>query len=182
MYVEFLANPTCCYLTVVYDFDLCRFQNSYLDTYTWCCSSVAMATPLWTAHCECPEHVRLELDILVRSLPPLFLSSPVYGEVFDNRDTCHERFQGWPLSQGFAIVRKSGSLKQARPRFEFRCIHHGNDTLSTRKLEEHVERDEEDHITTQRKQEATSINVRNCFYLICLRINKSIGMVLANMA
>jgi hypothetical protein len=72
------------------------------------------------------------------------------GEVFDNPDVCKERLQGWALSQGFAIVQKSGSLKSARPRFEFRCIHHGDKTANTHQLEEHVERDEEGTITSRR--------------------------------
>jgi hypothetical protein len=133
-----------------------------------------MATDHWTGHPGCPEHVHPELEARVKSLPPLFLSCPANGEVFDNPDNFQERLQGWALSQGFAIVRKTGSFKQARLRFEFRCIHHGDNTLNTRKLEEHVERDEEDHITTRRKQEATSINARNCPYLIYLSC-KQIG-------
>jgi hypothetical protein len=48
-------------------------------------------------------------------------------------------------------MRKSGSLKQARPRFDFRCIHYGDDTADTRKLEKYIERDEEDRITSRRK-------------------------------
>lgn len=90
------------------------------------------------------------------------------GEVFDNPDVCKERLQGWALSQGFAIVQKSGSLKSARPRFEFRCIHHGDKTANTHQLEEHVERDEEGTITSRRKQEYTTINARSCPYLVVL--------------
>jgi hypothetical protein len=117
-----------------------------------------MATVLCLAHPECPEHVKAELELRVRSLPSSFLVAPVDGEVFENAALCQERLQGWALSQGFAIVRKSGSIKQARSRFDFRCIHHGNDTLDTRQLEKHVERDEENQITSRRQQEATSIN------------------------
>ncbi|ERF71028.1 hypothetical protein EPUS_03308 [Endocarpon pusillum Z07020] len=127
-----------------------------------------MATPLWTAHPECPEHVKAQLEARVRSFPSSFLLAPVDGEVFENPDICQERLQGWALSQGFAIVRKSGSMKQARPRFEFRCIHHGDNTLDTRHLEQHVERDEENRITSRRKQEATSINARSCPYMVYL--------------
>ena len=133
-----------------------------------------MATVLWLAHPECPEHAKAELELRVRSLPSSFLVAPVDGEVFENAALCQERLQGWALSQGFAIVRKSGSMKQARPRFDFRCIHHGNDTLNTRQLEKHVERDEENRIASQRQQEATSINARSCLYLIYLAF-KQIG-------
>ena len=65
-------------------------------------------------------------------------------------------------------------MKSACPRFEFRCIHYGDDTANTRELETHIERDEEDNITSCRKQEATSINARSCPYLIML-IQKQVG-------
>ena len=110
-----------------------------------------MATLPWSAHPECPDHVKSDLEARVRSFPPSFLLAPVAGEVFDNPDVCKERLQGWALSQGFAIVQKSGSLKSAKPRFEFRCIHYGDKTANTRQLEEHVERDEEDTIISHRK-------------------------------
>lgn len=87
-----------------------------------------MAAPLWTAHPECSEHVKSDLEARIRSFPPSFLLTPVAGEVFDNPNLCKERLQSWTLSQSFAIVQKSGSLKTAKPRFEFRCIHHGDDT------------------------------------------------------
>ena len=127
-----------------------------------------MASSLWTAHPDCPAHVKSELETRVRSLPPSFLAPPAVGEVFENPDLCQERLQGFALSQGFVIIRQSGSLKQARPRFEFRCIHHAAHTRNTRQLESHVERDEEDNIITRRQQEYTNINARNCPYLVTL--------------
>jgi hypothetical protein len=133
-----------------------------------------MATPLWIAHPDCPEHIKSELEARVRSFPASFLLPLIAGEVFENPDTCQERLQGWALSKGFIIVRKSGSLKQARPWFDFRYIHHEDDTADTRKLEKHVERDEKDRITSRRKQEATNINARSCLYLVFLSY-KQIG-------
>jgi hypothetical protein len=65
-------------------------------------------------------------------------------------------------------------MKSTRPRFEFRCIHHGDDTVNTRELERHIERDEEDNITSRRKQEATNINARSYPYLIML-VRKQVG-------
>ena len=56
----------------------------------------------------------------------------------------------------------------AHPRFTFRCIHHGTATLNTRGLEDHVERDEDDNITSRRKQEATNIKARDCPYFLWL--------------
>jgi hypothetical protein len=125
-------------------------------------------TALWTAPPDCLQHVKIELETPVRSFPPSFLLAPVDGEVFENADLCRERLRGWALSQGFAVVRTSGSLKQKQPQFEFRCIHHGPETSDTRKLEKHVERDEEGRTTSRRKQEATNINARSCRYLIIL--------------
>ena len=133
-----------------------------------------MATAPWTAHPHCPAHLRGEVEAHVRALPSAFLNEPLSGEVFDNVELCKERLQGFAFAQGFAITQQSGSMKQARPRFDFQCIHHGNSTRNYRKLEEHVERDEEDKITSRRKQEATTINARNCPYLIYLAF-KQIG-------
>jgi hypothetical protein len=127
-----------------------------------------MATPLWSAHPECPEHIKSDLEARVRSFPPSFLLAPIAGEVFDNPDVCKERLQGWALSQSFAIVQKSGSLKSVKPRFEFRCIYHGDKTANTHQLEEHIKRDEEGITTSHRKQEYTTINARSCPYLVVL--------------
>ncbi|ERF69261.1 hypothetical protein EPUS_03965 [Endocarpon pusillum Z07020] len=133
-----------------------------------------MATAPWTAHPHCPAHLRGEVEARVRAFPPAFLNEPSNGEVFDNVELCRERLQGFAFAQGFAITQQSGSMKQARQIFYFHCIHHGNSTRNYRKLEEHVERDEEDNITSRRKQEATAINARNCLYLIYLAF-KQIG-------
>ena len=96
---------------------------------------VAMATPLWTAHPECSEHVKAQLEARVRSFPSSFLFISVNGEVFENPDICQERLQDWVLSQGFTVVRKSNNMKQARLRSDFHCIHHEDNTLDTRHLE-----------------------------------------------
>jgi hypothetical protein len=65
-------------------------------------------------------------------------------------------------------------MKQARPRFYFRCIHYGDSTGNWRQLEEHVSKNEENVVTTRRKQEATNINARDCPYFIYLAF-KQIG-------
>ena len=134
-----------------------------------------MTTSLWTAHPDCPEHIKTEFETRIRSFPSSFLSAPTAGEVFDNPDICQERLQGWILSQGFTIIRKSDNVKTVRPRFEFRCIHHEVDIQNDRQLKKYVKRDEEDRITNRRKQEIININVRNCLYYICLiykQVNK----------
>ena len=59
-------------------------------------------------------------------------------------------------------------MKQTRPRFDFRYIHHKGDIENTRKLENYVIRNEENTIISRQKQEIISINVRNCSYFIYL--------------
>ena len=132
-----------------------------------------MATP-WTAHPHCPAHLRGEVEARVRAFPSSFLEEPANGEIFDNVELCRERLQGFAFSQGFAIVQTSGTMKMTRPRFYFRCIHHGAATANWRKLDEHVERDEDGVITSHRTQEATNINARDCPYFIYLSF-KQIG-------
>jgi hypothetical protein len=56
-------------------------------------------------------------------------------------------------------------MTAARKRFEFRCTHHGDDTIDSRKLERRVE---EDKIISRRKQETTNTNVRGCLYYMTL--------------
>jgi hypothetical protein len=48
-------------------------------------------------------------------------------------------------------------LKQARPWFDFRYIHHEDDTADTRKLEKHVERDEKDRIVKKENRRKRKI-------------------------
>ncbi|KAF7508230.1 hypothetical protein GJ744_009527 [Endocarpon pusillum] len=136
--------------------------------------ATAPCTAPWTAHPHCPAHLRGEVESRVRAFPPSYLVEPTNGEVFDNVDLCQERLQAYAFAQGFAIARKSGSMKQARPRFYFYCIHHGVSADNWRHLEEHVERDEENKITSRRKQDKTNINARNCPYHIYLAF-KQIG-------
>ena len=133
-----------------------------------------MALPVWNAHPNCPAHLRGAIEQRVRALPAHFLEEPEAGEVFGDVDLCQERLQGWALSQGFAIARLSGSMKQVRPRFYFRCIHHGKETANTRNLEEHVDRNKEGKITTRRQRESTNINARDCPYFVYLSY-KQIG-------
>jgi hypothetical protein len=99
---------------------------------------LAMAMLLWTAYPGCPEHGKPELERRVRFLPSSFLLPPVAGELIVNGDRCQERLQGWALSQGFAIVRTSESLRQARPRFDFHYIHYREDTVNIYKLKKYI--------------------------------------------
>jgi hypothetical protein len=45
-------------------------------------------TALWTAHPDCPEHVKIELKTRVQSFLSSFLLASVGGELFKNADVC----------------------------------------------------------------------------------------------
>jgi hypothetical protein len=70
------------------------------------------------------------------------------------------------MSRGFAVVLRSkeaGNVDRGTPmRVRWQCIHHGNETANKRGLEEHVERDEEGKITSQRKEEHTYVSQMSC--------------------
>jgi hypothetical protein len=110
-----------------------------------------MEPPLWTAYAHCPAHLRGEVEARARGLPLSYLVAPANGEVFDNIELCQERLQGFAFAEGFAIVRLSGSIKQARPRFNFYYIHYSHSTANKKKLEEYIKKNNKDCITLRRK-------------------------------
>jgi hypothetical protein len=55
-------------------------------------------TNLWTAHPECPEHVKIELKTGVQSFLSFFLLVPISGKVFDNADVSQKCFKGGPIT------------------------------------------------------------------------------------
>jgi hypothetical protein len=76
---------------------------------------------------DCPSPLpcpppRGEVEARVWAFPPEFLKEPVSGEVFDNLELCRERLQGFAFTEGFAIVQKNGSMKQAHPRFSISIV------------------------------------------------------------
>jgi hypothetical protein len=115
LFVAFIAAPNIDAILNIVILSLLS-PLSHLEYSPFLVFSSAMASFLWTAHSEFPEHLKKNLEARVRSLPSSYLLRPVAGEVFENSDLCQERLQGWAMSQGFAVVRTSGSLKQARPR------------------------------------------------------------------
>lgn len=174
MYVTILTLPNTLHIHCRCDFELAVASTIGIEIGILSVDILAMAMLLWTAHPGCPEHVKPELERHVRSLLSFFLLSPVADELFVNADVCQERLQGWALSQGFAIVRTNGNVKQVRPRFDFRCIHHGEDIANTCKLEKHIIKDEKNIVVSRRKQELININVHSCSYLVYL-VYKQIG-------
>jgi hypothetical protein len=51
-----------------------------------------------------PEHVKPAWLRAIRALPSAWLLAPATGEVFKDKEDCHQRLQGWGLFEGFAIV------------------------------------------------------------------------------
>ena len=103
-----------------------------------------------------PQHQRRAFDRAVAGLPTDFLSFPVTREVFGSKAECKARLQGFALSQGFAVVIGKSS-QDGTPRAEFLCIHHGAMTRSHRELEDEVEKDSEDNITSKRQRGNTQV-------------------------
>jgi hypothetical protein len=107
-------------------------------------------------HYSVPQHQRRAFDRAVTGLPTDFLSFPVTGEVFKSKAECKARLQGFALSQGFAVV-VSKSSQDRTPRAEFLCIHYGIMTRNHRELEDKVEKDSEDNITSKRQRNNTQV-------------------------
>lgn len=66
---------------------------------------------------------------------------PQKDEDFESSRNCFRRLQGYALSQGFAVVPKSGRMKQKSPLLHLKCMHHGKEMRNDRQLELHIERD-----------------------------------------
>ena len=115
----------------------------------------------WQAKPGCAEHHRATVERIANLIPPEWLLPPRTGDVFDNLEHCNRRMRAWAFTQGFDIVRNGGGTK-ANPSYRFRCLYHGNTTRNQRKLEDHVERDEEGRITSRRQKEATNVRQLQC--------------------
>ena len=94
-------------------------------------------------------------------MPASAFLQPYTSETFDSPINALRRLNGYTLSQGFAIVRTSGSEYSKKPYLIMQYIHHRKRTKNVRNLEDHVKRDDKGVITTKRKQEDTSIQARN---------------------
>ena len=123
---------------------------------------------LWQAHPHCPPDACERVERAVRALPTGYLDYPQNGEVFESAEACLRRLQGFALSQGFAVVKASGSLLSKRPRIQYKCVHYGQKTRNTRQLEDHVQRDIEGVITTRRQRQNTQILKKQCPWTVYL--------------
>jgi len=109
----------------------------------------------------CPNHLVDALERAVNALPASWLSPPHTGEVFTTITDCERRLRGFCLAEGFDIVRTGGGTRVA-PGARFSCVFHGKETRNWRKLEDHVERDEDGHIASRRQRELTLTGQLDC--------------------
>jgi hypothetical protein len=123
---------------------------------------------LWRAYPDCPLAACERIERAVRALPPSYLKPPRSGEIFESAEVCLRRLQGFALSQGFAVVKASGSLASKRPRVQYKYVHHGKETRNTRQLENDVQRDDEENITMRRKRQNTLIMKKDCPWAVSL--------------
>ena len=94
-----------------------------------------------------PEHVKPAWLCVIRALPPAWLLAPVTGEVFEGKEDCYQRLQGWGLFEGFGVI-QGRVWKDRTPRQEFRCKLHSTKTLNTCGLEPRKLKDKEAKIVT----------------------------------
>ena len=115
----------------------------------------------WQAKSGCAEHHRAAVERIANSFPVPWLLAPRTGEVFDNLEHCNRRLRAWAFVEGYDIVRNGGGTA-ANPSYRLKCIFHGVATRNSRKLEDHVERDEEGRIISKPQREATSARQLQC--------------------
>jgi hypothetical protein len=115
----------------------------------------------WRARPGCASDTVEHLEGLVNSFPAAYREPPVTGEQFPSLAVAKERLLVFSLVEGFMSVITSGG--DARfPAKILKCFHHGITTRNWRELEEHVEKNDAGHITSQRKREGTSARQTNC--------------------
>jgi hypothetical protein len=108
----------------------------------------------------CPKHLVDALERAVNALPASWLS-PRTGEVFATIADCEQRLRGYCIAEGLNIVRTGGGTRAA-PGARFSCVFHGKETRNWRKLEDHVERDEDGHITSRCQRKLTLTGQLDC--------------------
>ena len=123
---------------------------------------------LWRAYPDCPDDARERIEKVVRSLPVESLDPLLNNEVVQSADACLRRLQGFALSEGFAVVKVSGSLTSKRPRIQYKCVHHGKETRNFRQLEDHIDHDAEGAVTSRRRRENTYTLKKECPWAVSL--------------
>src|SRR5436853_7194716 len=90
---------------------------------------------VFIAHQLCPPHLRHLVEDTVKSFDDKWLLPPVEGELFDSGKACLACFQGFALSQGFAVVTTASKAKRSR----FAYVYLAGTKKNWRKLEQHME-------------------------------------------
>ena len=93
---------------------------------------------------------------MVNALPLSYLLAPSSGKLFEDLEEYNRRLRSYALAEGFDIIRHGGGTK-ALPRYRFRCIFYSSTTQNHCKLEDYVERDSEEKITSRHQREATNV-------------------------
>jgi hypothetical protein len=110
-----------------------------------------------------PAHVKPTWLRAVGALPPAWLNAPVTGEVFEGKDDCMRRLQGWALFEGFAVV-QGRVWNDQTPRWQFLCKQHGTKTANNRGLEARKAKDEKSNVVTDRQRDTMIKAKKDCHF------------------
>lgn len=132
-----------------------------------------MSSTAWRAPPGCPRHLISALERAVNAHPPAYLLAPVSGEVFASPEEGESRLAAYSLSHGFDIV-KTGTGAKLFPSHHFTCVFHGQETRNYRRLEEHVEKDADGVVITQRKRDLTVVRQSGCEWSVRVSL-KTVG-------
>jgi hypothetical protein len=109
----------------------------------------------------CPDKHKAIVERQFASFPSSWRLAPQIGEIFDSLEAFEDRICAWSFCDGFDIVKSGGGQKEA-PGICFRCKHHGTETRNDRHLEERVEKDDENNITSKRQRNNTLVSQLSC--------------------
>jgi hypothetical protein len=126
-------------------------------------SSSASLAPL--AKSGRPDKHRAIVERQLASFLPPWRLAPQNGEIFDSLEVFEDRIRAWSFCDGFDVVRSGGGLRGA-PGARFQCKHHPVETRNDRHLEERVEKDDEDKITSRRQRNNTLVGRLSCEWAV----------------
>ena len=110
-----------------------------------------------------PAHVKPAWLRAVGALPPAWLNAPATGEIFEGKNDCIRRLQGWALFEGFAVV-QGRVWKDATSRWQFLCKQHGTKTANKRSLEARKGKDEKGNVVTNRQRDTIIKAKKDCHF------------------
>jgi hypothetical protein len=117
---------------------------------------------------------------VIRALPPAWLIAPATGELFEGKEDCHQRLQGWGLFEGFGFV-QGRIWKDGTPRWEFKCKLHGTKTLNTRGVEPRKRKDKESKMVTD-QQRNTMVKTKTAVLTRCCLTKLSVKVAIGKMS